>query len=408
MVWWRFRQPWSVHPAASVPPVLDAGQASPPRLSRACLLRGGVGFLGQALTGWPTPATMPGASPDPRAAGCPGMSPAPTGSERARLARRVSSQPTGRRRYTPESPRRLETARLAVLGDCGVRRDSAREVAAEVHRHEPDAVVLLGDLDYSERGDVDVVGPLYGRYMAPYHGAAAGEPNGVNRLVAVPGDHDLEEGKRRNFERYYDIGAKGYSYTFRVGPVALFTLNSRMAARYPASHMAWLRSALSASMTDPGVAWRFVVSSTPPESSGRHGSCPALQWPYAAWGADGVLSGDNHSFERLLYDRLTCDGQTLHGNQFNLISGMGGQNLYMNNPLPGPWTCKRLDGLDGDFGFSLLVATEEALQVTLISRRGTVMDHCLLRHADPTKPPYRRLIVTEPGAPPVGETPRVP
>jgi hypothetical protein len=363
------------------------------RISRASLLSG----AGRWLAGASSAAIVPRVPPPARRAPRPHRPLPPFAAAMMpdeRSVPRVSFQSVCPKRYTPQSLLDAETIRIAFLGDCGVRSQAAAEVAQEVHRWEPDVVALLGDLDYSDDGDVDVVGPYYGRYMHPYCGRADGEPNGVNRLVAVPGDHDLQRGKRRGFERYYDVVTRGYNYRYRAGPVELFALNSVAAIIEPNAQMLWLRAALAESLADQRVAWRFVLSSTPPDSSGRHGSCARLQWPYAAWGADGVWSGDNHSYERLFHGLVACP-EAVFGDQLNLINGMGGHSLYANQPEPLAGTLRRLDGADGDFGFSLMEASLERARFWTVSRRGVVMDAFTLRKAAPARPPFRRLLLTE-------------
>ncbi|MBK7228175.1 MAG: T9SS type A sorting domain-containing protein [Ignavibacteriales bacterium] len=54
-----------------------------------------------------------------------------------------------------------------------------------------------------------------------------------------------------------------------------------------------------------------------PYSSGPHGSTLYAQWPYKLWGADLVLSGHDHDYERLVVDSLTY-----------IVCGTGGHSLY--------------------------------------------------------------------------------
>jgi hypothetical protein len=74
----------------------------------------------------------------------------------------------------------------------------------------------------------------------------------------------------------------------------------------------WLQSALAAS-TAP---WQIVYFHHPPWSSGTHGSSDWMDWPFAEWGADLVLMGHEHNYERLVVDGLPA-----------IISGHGGVPL---------------------------------------------------------------------------------
>lgn len=59
----------------------------------------------------------------------------------------------------------------------------------------------------------------------------------------------------------------------------------------------WLKSALAST----SAPWKLVLLHHAPFSSGdSHGSHPHLQWPFERWGADAVLSGHDHVYERIL------------------------------------------------------------------------------------------------------------
>ena len=55
----------------------------------------------------------------------------------------------------------------------------------------------------------------------------------------------------------------------------------------------------------------------PPYSSGTHGSTDWARWSYAAWGADVVLAGHDHTYERLDVNGLTY-----------IVNGLGGMGRY--------------------------------------------------------------------------------
>ena len=83
----------------------------------------------------------------------------------------------------------------------------------------------------------------------------------------------------------------------------------------------WLEQALAASH----AAWKLVVMHHPPFSSGtKHGSSDWMQWPYAAWGADAVLAGHDHTYERIVNDGLPY-----------FVNGVGaGDTSRFGRPLP--------------------------------------------------------------------------
>ena len=72
--------------------------------------------------------------------------------------------------------------------------------------------------------------------------------------------------------------------------------------------------------------WQIVYMHHPPYTSSRRGSVETMQWPYKAWGADAVLAGHDHLYERLLV-----------GNLLYLVNGAGGRALdrFADTPLRG-------------------------------------------------------------------------
>lgn len=72
--------------------------------------------------------------------------------------------------------------------------------------------------------------------------------------------------------------------------------------------------------------WKIVMLHQSPFSSGDHGSFPRLQWPFQAWGADAVLSGHDHGYERIL--------KNVSFPYF--VNGIGGASLYaFGTPVAG-------------------------------------------------------------------------
>ena len=84
---------------------------------------------------------------------------------------------------------------------------------------------------------------------------------------------------------------------------------------------AWLERGLGASK----AAWQIVYMHHPPYSSGSHGSSVELRWPYAKWGADLVLAGHDHHYERLVEEGIVY-----------VVNGLGGNATYdIGPPIPG-------------------------------------------------------------------------
>src|SRR5712671_4906319 len=62
----------------------------------------------------------------------------------------------------------------------------------------------------------------------------------------------------------------------------------------------------------------------PPYSSGPHGATLYMRWPFRQWGADLVLTGHDH-----IYERLSVDGLPY------IVDGLGGATFYaLGPPVP--------------------------------------------------------------------------
>jgi tartrate-resistant acid phosphatase type 5 len=87
---------------------------------------------------------------------------------------------------------------------------------------------------------------------------------------------------------------------------------------------------------------------------------PVMDWPFAAWGADLVLSAHAH-----LYERLEVDGLTY------VVNGLGGHTIYPFDETPHPASQARFNG---DFGALFAQVTAGAIELQFITRQGLVVD----------------------------------
>ncbi len=257
----------------------------------------------------------------------------------------VAGNPTPAGAAPPELPR----GAVAVIGDFGSGLEAERSVADLVRRARPVAVVTAGDNVYDDRGYPTLVGDYYGRWVA------AG-----NVLPAV-GNHDHDVGIRA-FDEYFSYLDGRHVYSAGRGGMRFFVLDSTTAlgsATSMARQRAWLKRSLQASR----ARWKVVVLHHPPYSSGAHGSSPELRWPYAAWGADLVVSGHDHDYERVSADRTTF-----------VVDGAGGKELYdFNEPVPGSRV-----RYNAGYGALFLTATARTLTGEFWSAGGDRVDRFVL------------------------------
>jgi hypothetical protein len=207
-------------------------------------------------------------------------------------------------------------------------------VAKLIKSWNPAAIVTTGDNIYPHGGGSydDAIGAYYADYLGSYKGRyGAGAMQ--NRFWPSPGNHDwagnealanyrafftLPEGP--GGERYYDVAldADGLAHLYVIDsdphePDGI-AVDSKQAA--------WLRGAIAANAGK--ACFHLVAFHHPPYTTlTGHGPAAALRWPFKEWGADLVLNGHNHHYERLVIDGLTY-----------VVSGNGGAGLYEHRGAP--------------------------------------------------------------------------
>lgn len=280
---------------------------------------------------------------------------------------------------------------FAIIGDFGEVGTAPEQVATMVKSWNPEFIVSAGDNWYGStntREDLDLkVGRLYADYIGNYSGAYG---NGASRqnFYAAIGDHDRDPVGRLDLELDYfgfaalqDLsnGEIRPFYSVVRGPLHIFVVDCgfdqsdvNQQTKYgntPSSAQAqWLRISLLLST----ARWKMVVLGAAPYTSfhSGHNNPPftgdgfkaysALQWPFKQWGADVVISGDIHWYERLEVDGLPY-----------ITNGAGGSSIFTQaNPLS-PYT-KFI--YDGDFGAQKCSVDCNTLQMDFYSRLGVLKE----------------------------------
>jgi hypothetical protein len=240
---------------------------------------------------------------------------------------------------------------VAVIGDYGAGSEGEWAVADLVARARPRAVVSVGDNVYDDRGYATLVGEYYGPWVT------------TRNLLPAAGNHDHEEGIDA-FDAFFPYLDGRHVYAAGRGGMRFFVLDSTIALDSPDSmkrQREWLKRSLLASR----ARWKVVVLHHPPYSSGDvHGSTPEFQWPFGAWGADLVLSGHDH-----LYERIVADGTTY------VVDGSGGKDLYGFDDVVAGSRSRFAD----DFGALFLSASERTLTGEFWSAAGVRVDRFVLR-----------------------------
>ncbi len=233
---------------------------------------------------------------------------------------------------------------FAAIGDYGSGDEYEGAVATLISGWNPDMILGLGDSYYIDAGGTGdqkydlSAGRFYCNFLKDVTTITgtfcpAGQAP-FNKFFPALGDHDYADAGTTNglpatYTDYFNLPGNGYTsssnneryYDFIYGPVHFFVLNTYDAPGAEPDgtdsnsvQAQWLKTGLGASTS----TWNVVVVPNPPYSSGAiHGSTLSTQWPYAQWGADAVLSGDDHVYERILRDGIVY-----------FVDGLGGAWPY--------------------------------------------------------------------------------
>jgi tartrate-resistant acid phosphatase type 5 len=305
--------------------------------SRRAFLALAIGLIWLALAG---SLARPSAGVAPAAAGAPIFVP---------LANRPAPPPDDR----------PDNVRFAVIGDYGS--GSEHAVSALVKSWNPGFIVTVGDNNYAsdKAASIDArIGQFYAEYIYPYVGIYSSGADS-NRFYPVLGNHDWDEAGLEAYQSYFVLpGAERY-YDVVRGPVHFFLLDSDKrepdGVALDSIQGRWLQGALASSQS----CWDLVILHHAPFSSGEHGSNVWMQWPFGAWGADAVLTGHDHHYERFDIGGLPY-----------FVNGLGGESRYsVGTPVAGS-----LVRYNDEYGAMLVEATRTSATYQFVAVDGTVVD----------------------------------
>ncbi len=271
---------------------------------------------------------------------------------------------------------------FAVIGDYGVDVAATEGAVANLVKNwNPDFIITTGDNCYAP-GDIDEkIGKYYARYIGKYTGRYP--PGSVaNRFFPSLGNHDYDEcGGLARYQTYFTLPPNERYYAFRSalvgggqGPVQFFAIDSDGGVRggtdlpsYLEQQKIWLQAGLAAS-TAP---WKLVYMHHPPFSSGTNGSHADMQWKYKQWGADAVLAGHDHT-----YERLSCAdpaGSTTAGKLLYFVNGLGGAALhgFKSSPTACDLPTRKYSA---DHGAMLVEARVDKILFRFVTRTGALID----------------------------------
>lgn len=277
---------------------------------------------------------------------------------------------------------------FAYFGDYGQYQQSLFDVAAQVLTWSPEYIVTGGDNWYgsslSQQDLDDVNGRFFKDFMFPYNGTYPPSSATSNAFYATIGNHDRDPVGRLAIEQAY-FNLKRTYYDFVRGPVHWFIYDSgydnSQANQQPdgvdvnSIQAQWLMAKLKLST----AKWKIVVMHHPPYSSTQSiagdgsplvpplagdntVSYPPLRLPLKDWGADILLVGHSHNYERLQWP----DGFP------QIVAGAGGGDIlrpFFSLPL----SISQFR-YNGDFGALRGTATCDSLKFEFVTRAGVVVE----------------------------------
>ncbi len=256
-----------------------------------------------------------------------GYSPAPTS------APTIATPPTEIATSTPlPSPTQTETpipsptlvpeVRFAVIGDFGEAGPGLAAVADLIDSWDVDFIITTGDNNYpvgSPKTIDENIGQYFHAYISPYKGDY-GEGAENNRFFPALGNHDWMWLDAQPYLDYFELPGDERYYSFSWDFVDFFAVDSEWAEPDGIGQDSLQAEWLKGTLAESTAAWKVVYFHLAPYTSGYNGPTTHMRWPFKEWGADVVLSGHDHHYERLVVDDLTY-----------FVVGISGGPIY---PIP--------------------------------------------------------------------------
>ena len=253
------------------------------------------------------------------------------------------------------------SVRFATIGDFGFDGPALSDVSDLIHSWNPDHILALGDNNYDvgSAATIDAnIGKYFHDFISPYTGSY-GAGATTNKFWAVLGNHDWATPGATPHLNYFAFPNNERYYDMVQGPVHFFAVSSDPSEpggnTVSSTQANWLMGRLAAS-TSP---WKIVFFHHPPYSSGQHGNNANMNWPFQAWGAHAVITGHDHTYERLIVGGFPY-----------FVNGLGGRSLY-------GWSTVKSGSVsryNADYGAQLVDATDQAITFKFYNRAGTLID----------------------------------
>jgi hypothetical protein len=278
------------------------------------------------------------------------------------------------------SPAHAQSDRItfAVIGDYGLAGQPLLDVSNLIKSWNPDFIVTLGDNNYPNGQAYtidDNIGQYFHDYIFKYKGKY-GNGSPTRRFYPSLGNHDWGTTGAKPYFDFFGYYNPVTYYDFVQGSVHFFILDSDRnepdGVTSDSQQAIWLRKGLAASTS----TFNVVVFHHAPYSSGQHGPTEYMRWPFKEWGADAVLSGHDHIYERLSVNDIPY-----------FVNGIGGGELYDIRAIA-PESQVRFNQ---DFGAMRVEATSSTMKFQMYTRAGALVDEYTIGGSTPIVSSITRL-----------------
>ena len=264
---------------------------------------------------------------------------------------------------------------FAAIGDFGENNNNHTRVADLIKSWNPDLIITAGDNRYGNNNYDNVIGRRYCDFLQGVRSGnnCAGGNALENRFFPSIGNHEYSDGGGINeYLRYFSLPGNERYYDFVRGPVHFFAINSDGREPDGNSRNSIQARNLRDALAESEASWKVVFfHHAPYSSSSNHGSNRTLQWPFAAWGADVVISGHDHIYERIERDGIVY-----------FVNGLGGRSFYgLGSPVAGSQV-----RYNRAFGAMLFTATPTTMDIMFESLSGFTDTKTLTKDPVPGAP----------------------
>ncbi len=225
----------------------------------------------------------------------------------------------------PEAPGSGQV--LVGTGDIASCGSNGDEATAALLDRIPGTVFTAGDNAYDDGTAVEFARcyePSWGRHKA--------------RTRPAPGNHDYETAGAAGYFGYYGLNAgppgRGY-YSYDLGDWHIVSLNSNISMNAGSQQEVWLRADLATSSKQCTLAYWHHPRFSSGVMYGNHPSTQPLWQALYEAGAEVIISGHEHNYERFAPQTPRGAADPAKGiRQF--VVGTGGESLYDDQHTPEP------------------------------------------------------------------------